>query len=155
MIHKQPNSAHCFLCGVDNPIGLKLSFYDDEDDRVIAHFTPGPEHQGYPGVLHGGLTCALLDETIGRTLMKDDIWAMTVSLNVRYRRPIPIGQPLTVVGVMERLRSRTMEGRGEILLEDGTVAATADAKYMRLPEEQVAELKSQVGKWAVMPDEKR
>ena len=112
---KQPNSRYCFLCGVQNPIGLKLTFYDD-DDRVRAQFTPGEEHQGYPGVMHGGITCALLDETIGRTLVRQDIWAMTVDLQVRFHKPIPVGQPLTVLGELVRLRSRTMEGKGEIRL---------------------------------------
>ena len=46
----------------------------------------------------------------------------------------PVHQPLRVVGELVRLRSRTMEGRGEILLSDGTVAASAEAKYIRLPD---------------------
>ncbi|MBC7238153.1 MAG: PaaI family thioesterase, partial [Chloroflexi bacterium] len=150
---KQPNSRHCFLCGVQNPIGLKLTFYEDEENRVSARFVPGEEHQGYPGVLHGGITCALLDETIGRTLVRDDIWAMTVELNVRFRQPIPLGQPLTVIGEMVRLRSRTMEGRGQIILADGTVAATAEAKYIRLSDEQVSAFRNELGYWQVMPDD--
>ena len=152
-IIKQPNSRNCFLCGMQNPIGLKLSFYEDGEHRVFAEFTPGEEHQGYPGVLHGGITCALLDETIGRTLVRDDIWAMTVDLNVRFRKPVPLGQKLTVVGEMVRLRSRTMEGRGEIRLADGSVAAIAQAKYIRLPDEQVAQFREELGDWQVVPDE--
>jgi uncharacterized protein (TIGR00369 family) len=144
---KQPNSRHCFLCGVENPIGLKLSFYEDAENRVYADFQPGQEHQGYPGVLHGGITCALLDETIGRTLVRDDIWAMTVELNVRFRQPVPLGQKLTVMGELVRLRSRTMEGRGEIRLADGTVAATAEAKYIRLADDQVEQFRAELGFW--------
>lgn len=152
-IIKQPNSRNCFLCGMQNPIGLKLSFYEDGEHRVYAEFVPGEEHQGYPGVLHGGITCALLDETIGRTLVRDDIWAMTVDLNVRFRKPVPLGQKLTVVGEMVRLRSRIMEGRGEIRLVDGSVAAIAQAKYIRLPDEQVAQFREELGDWQVVPDE--
>ncbi len=69
-MHLQPNSRYCFLCGVENPIGLNLRFYEAEDGHVEARFTPKEEHQGYPGVLHGGITSALLDETIGRTLVR-------------------------------------------------------------------------------------
>ncbi len=151
-IHKQPNSRYCFLCGVQNPLGLKLSFYD-EGERVVVHFTPAPEHQGYPGVLHGGIACALLDETIGRTLVRQDIWAVTVELQTRFHQPVPIGQPLTVVGELVRLRSRTMEGRGEIRLADGTLAISAEAKYMRLPPERVDALRGELGFWQVVPDE--
>jgi uncharacterized protein (TIGR00369 family) len=151
-VRKQPNSRHCFLCGVDNPIGLHLSFYEDDGNRVYAEFTAGQEHQGYPGVLHGGITCALLDETIGRTLVRHDIWAMTVNLNVRFHKPIPLEVPLTVVGEMSRLRSRTLEGKGEIRLPDGTVGASAEAKYIRLGQEQIDAFRDQLGFWEVIPD---
>jgi acyl-coenzyme A thioesterase PaaI-like protein len=62
IMDKQPNSRMCFVCGIDNPIGLKLKFYTDDEGRCIARFRPGPEHQGYPGYLHGGIISALLDE---------------------------------------------------------------------------------------------
>jgi uncharacterized protein (TIGR00369 family) len=151
-MYKQPSSRHCFLCGVENPIGLKLSFYEDEENRVYVEFQAGQEHQGYPGVLHGGITCALLDETIGRTLVRHDIWAMTVDLNVRFHKPIPLGVPLTVVGEMSRLRSRTLEGKGEIRLPDGTVGASAQAKYIRLTPEQTDAFRDELGFWEVVPE---
>ena len=149
---KQPNSRYCFLCGIENPIGLKLAFYDEEDGRVVVRFTPGDEHQGYPGVLHGGIICALLDETIGRTLVRHDLWAMTVNLDVRFRRPVPLGQELTVIGEIVRLRSRSLDGRGEVRLADGTVAATAEARYIRLGDEQMERFRSELGFWQVVPD---
>jgi len=152
-MEKQPNSRYCFLCGLENPIGLKLAFYDEDDGRVTVRFAPCEEHQGYPGVMHGGIICALLDETIGRTLVRRDIWAMTVDLNVRFRQSVPLGQELTVVGELVRLRSRTMEGRGEVRLADGTVAATAEARYIRLNDEQLEQFKAELGFWQVVPDE--
>jgi acyl-coenzyme A thioesterase PaaI-like protein len=51
----------CFVCGIDNPIGLHLSFYTYDEGRCIARFHPKPEHQGYPGHLHGGIISTLLD----------------------------------------------------------------------------------------------
>lgn len=151
-MEKQPNSRYCFLCGLENPKGLKLAFYADENNRVIARFVPSEEYQGYPGVLHGGIICALLDETIGRTLVRQDIWAMTVELKVCFRRPVPLGQPLTVIGELVNLRSRVMEGKGEIRLADGTVAATAEATYVRLSEEKMAQFRQELGFWQVVPD---
>jgi hypothetical protein len=62
IVEKQPNSRMCFVCGIDNPIGLHLSFYTDDEGRCVARFRPRPEHQGYPGHLHGGLISTLLDE---------------------------------------------------------------------------------------------
>jgi acyl-coenzyme A thioesterase PaaI-like protein len=61
-MEKQPNSRMCFVCGIENPIGLKLFFYTDDEGRTITHFRPKPEHQGYPGQLHGGVISSLLDE---------------------------------------------------------------------------------------------
>jgi len=61
-MEKQPNSRMCFVCGINNPIGLKLKFYTDDEGRCIARFQPKPEHQGYPGQLHGGIISTLLDE---------------------------------------------------------------------------------------------
>ena len=151
-MNQQPNSRYCLLCGVENPIGLHLRFYDDGAGRVTARFTAREEHQGYPGVLHGGLTSALLDETIGRTLVSRDLWAMTVSLTVRFHRPIPLGQPLTVTGEVTRLRSRTMEGRGEIRLADGSLGASAEAKYILLSPEQTDAFRQELGWWQVVED---
>jgi acyl-coenzyme A thioesterase PaaI-like protein len=62
IMEKQPNSRMCFVCGIDNPIGLHLAFYTDDEGRCIARFRPKPEHQGYPGQLHGGVISSLLDE---------------------------------------------------------------------------------------------
>ena len=151
-VEKQPNSRYCFLCGLENPIGLKLAFYADEANRVITRYVPDAPHQGYPGILHGGIICALLDETIGRTLLRENIWAMTVELNVRFCKPVPLGQPITVVGEIVRLRSRTMEGRGQVLLADGSVAASAEAKYIRLSEAQTQRFREELGFWQVVPD---
>lgn len=153
MVRKQPNSRACFLCGVENPIGLKLAFYETGENRVIAQFVPKEEHQGYPGVMHGGIACALLDEAIGRTLVPYDIWAMTVDLKVRFHKPVPLGEPLTVIGEIVRLRSRTMEGKGEIRLADGSLAVSAEARYIRLSEEQTAAFRDELGFWQVVPDE--
>ncbi len=150
-MQRQPNSQNCFLCGLQNPIGLKVAFYETQENRVLVRFTPQEFHQGYPGVMHGGIACALLDETIGRTLVRHDIWAMTVDLKVRFHKPVPLNEPLTVVGEIVRLRSRMMEGKGEIRLADGSVAVSAEARYIHLPADKVDEFRSELGYWQVAP----
>jgi uncharacterized protein (TIGR00369 family) len=152
-MNRQPNSRRCFLCGVENPIGLRLAFYELGDGRVATRFTPLENHQGYPGVMHGGIACALLDETIGRTLDQHGIWAMTIDLNTRFLRPVPLGHPVTVIGEIVRLRSRMMEGKGEIRLEDGTVAVSAEARYIRLTQERTDAFMGELGSWSVLEDD--
>jgi uncharacterized protein (TIGR00369 family) len=151
-MQKQPNSRMCFVCGMQNPIGLKAFFYQDEEGRVVAHFTGKEEHQGYPGVMHGGIVTALLDEVIGRVAIAQDLWAVTAKLEVRFRHPVPLGQPLTLVGELTRLRSRTLEAHGEIRLEDGAVAAEAEGVYIRLPQEEIERVEEELDFWKVVPD---
>jgi len=149
---KQPNSQMCFVCGMENPIGLKLSFYEDSAGCVMATFMPGEEHQGYPGLLHGGIAAALLDEVLGRVAIGKGVWLMTARLQLRYKCMIPLDQPLTVVGEIERQTRRLLEAKGELRLVDGTVAATATATYLPVPEEKLKEMQQGLGYWMVFPD---
>jgi hypothetical protein len=61
IMEKQPDSRMCFVCGIDNSIGLHLAFYTDDEGRSIARFRPRPEHQGYPVHRHGGIISTLPD----------------------------------------------------------------------------------------------
>ena len=152
-MQKQPNSQMCFVCGLENPIGLKASFYEDEDSHVTATWTPGEEHQGYPGLLHGGIAAALLDEALGRTVIGRDLWLVTAKMEIRYRNPIPIGEPLIVVAELTRVRSRIVEARGELRLSDGRIGAEANAVYVRLPEERKEAMMQALAYWKVVPDD--
>jgi len=157
MRQRQPNSRMCFICGTQNPIGLKIIFETD-GECVWAQFTPRDEHQGYPGVLHGGITFALLDEVIGRAAMELDNspWMMTAKAEMRFRRRVPLGEELTLMGKLTRVRSRTVEGYGEIRLSDGSVAVEAKALYIRVPESLAEQMKEQMGEemryWRVIED---
>jgi acyl-coenzyme A thioesterase PaaI-like protein len=151
-MEKQPNSSMCFLCGINNPIGLHLKFYTDGGNRCITHFRPKPEHQGYPGQLHGGLISALLDETMGRVLTSRNVWAMTGRLEIRFRKPVPLDQELTVMGELTRNRSRAYEARGEIQLPDGTPLVEGSGTYIRIPDQVIEQAKSELDFWQVVPD---
>ena len=151
-MEKQPNSRMCFVCGIENPIGLKLKFYTDDEGRCIARFRPKPEHQGFPGHLHGGISSTLLDEVMGRLLVPDNVFALTGRLEFKFRKPVPMDQELTVVGELTRNRSRAYEARGEIRLSDGTVLVEGAGVYMRLPDEALAQVESELEFWQVVPD---
>ncbi len=153
---KQNNSKNCIVCGLENSLGLKTRFYETEGGELIALVTPQKEHQGYPNRLHGGMTSALLDETIGRVIMtrsEEQVWGVTVELRVRYKKPIPLGQSLTVIGRITSERGAIFEGSGELLLPDGQVAATATGKFMKLPLSQLASEDFDKEEWFSIPDE--
>ncbi|MBI3537568.1 MAG: PaaI family thioesterase [Chloroflexi bacterium] len=146
---KQPNSSMCFVCGRDNSIGLHLHFFQDENDCVFAEFTPRAEHQGFPGVMHGGLVTALLDEVIGRTAIAKNFWCMTARLNVRIKKPIPIDAPVKIKGEVVNLHGRLLDGRGEIRLADGSLAAEAQGTFLKIPESQMIEYQRALQWWRV------
>jgi acyl-coenzyme A thioesterase PaaI-like protein len=148
-MQKQPSSDHCFVCGRKNPIGLRMHFYTGEDGCVYADYTPRAEHQSYPGVMHGGLITAMLDEIIGRTAIASNLWCMTAKLQVRFKKPVPIGAPLKLKGALTKKTSRLIEGRGEIFLADGTLAVEASGTYLRIPDEQVTQFQDAIAGWRV------
>jgi acyl-coenzyme A thioesterase PaaI-like protein len=135
VLNKQPNSHMCFVCGLDNHFGLKARFFEIDGKELIGLFQPSEEHQGYPGRLHGGIASAILDETIGRAVLIDhpESWWVTAELSVRYRKPVPLGGTVRVIGRITGSRGRIFEGSGEILLDDGSAAVTATARYVAQP----------------------
>jgi len=138
-MNKQPNSRMCFVCGLQNPVGLKLAFYEETGTgQVRAEFTVPDEYQGYPGVVHGGIVAAILDEVSGRAVMlggSDEDLLATLRLTIRYRRPTPTGTPLTAVGWVERVGGMGARVAGEIRLPDGTVTAECESVLVNVPEE--------------------
>ncbi|BBB91775.1 MAG TPA: PaaI family thioesterase [Methylomusa anaerophila] len=126
----------CFACGPRNPIGLKLEFRE-EDDNYLTTFTAGPEHQGYDGIVHGGIISTLLDEIMARYIYAKGFEAVTAKLEIRYRKPTPIGQPLTVGGRITGKLGNIYQLTGQITLPDGTVTAIGKAKVAVIGESAI------------------
>jgi len=150
---KQQNSAKCLVCGLNNNLGLKAAFFELNNGEVAAIFTPLEEHQSYPGRLHGGMSGAILDETIGRAIMagNKDTWAVTVELNLKYLKPVPLNEPLRAVGRITKDNRRLFEGTGEILLANGEVAVSATGKYLKMPIGRITE--ADALQWKVTPSD--
>jgi len=149
---KQPTSKMCFVCGSGNSSGLHARFYELENGELTALFTPGEEHQGYPGRLHGGIAATILDETIGRTIMLNDsgeYWGVTIEFTSRYRKPIPLGSQTRVIARVTQNSSRIFEGSGEILLEDGTIAVEGKGKYLKLDLSKIGDINELDEEWNV------
>ncbi len=151
----QPNSKHCFVCGLESPVGLKLRFTDNGLDEVRATYTVREKYQGYPGVVHGGVVAAMLDETGGRTVMttNPDRFFMTAKMEIKYRRPVPTETVLTLVGKMVKDRGRLAQAHAEIRLPDGSVCAEADLMLAEISAEQLAGADHELLGWRVYSDE--
>ena len=155
----QPTSRMCFVCGRQNPVGLHIHFYEDnKNQQVIAPLTIPEQYQGYPGVVHGGILAAILDETAGRAVMmgleasaagaETPFW-VTAKLEMRYRQPTPTETSLKAVGWVVRKRSRSAEVAGEIRLPDGTVTAELSAVVVRPPAETLKAWEQEKKFWRV------
>ena len=155
VIRKQNSSSRCFICGVNNNEGLKTEFYELEDGTLAATAVTRSFHQSYPGRVHGGVSTALLDETIGRAIniTEPESWGVTVEITTRFKNPVPYDVPLLAVGKITENRSRLFSGEGRIILPDGTTAVTAAAKYMKLKLDSIAEFDGVTDIWAPFPRE--
>jgi acyl-coenzyme A thioesterase PaaI-like protein len=116
----------CFACGQSNPIGLKLVFRFEEG-KAKAEFIPGPYHQSWNDVFHGGLLALCLDEACGYVLYFQGIKGMTAKMEMRVRQTIHIGQKIFLTGEVKKKTRKLMETYAKAELEDGTLAAEATA----------------------------
>jgi len=124
------DAGGCFACGQHNPIGLRLRFAA-EAQGIRAEFTPGPEYQGYEGVVHGGIVAAALDDAMANLVHLQGREALTARLEVRYRREAPIGQRLVVTATVVRDRGRVFSAEAHLTLPDGTRLADARGTFVR------------------------
>jgi acyl-coenzyme A thioesterase PaaI-like protein len=151
---KQPNSKHCFVCGRENPYGLKLKFYETSPGEVEVKYTVPEHYQGYPGVVHGGVVAAMLDEVTGRVHMGMDPprFMFTARLDVRYRKNVPVGKPLRIIGHAGKSRERTAIATAQIFGPDGDLLAEAEAVLVNVPNEIKDQVDLDELGWKVYPD---
>ena len=99
----------CFGCSPTHPTGLCLTF-EKTEDAVTTRWTPGEQHQGPPGILHGGLVTTMADELAAWTIVAlKGRMGFTASLQGRLRRPIRVGREVTGVGRIKRDGSRVVQ----------------------------------------------
>jgi uncharacterized protein (TIGR00369 family) len=131
----------CYGCGDRNPEGLHIDFQVD-GRLVTGRFTARKAHQGYPGLAHGGIAAAVLDEAMGWAMYAAGAWAMTARMEVRYRKPLPLGRELTVTAEVVRERGRRLEAQARVCTAHGEVLAEAAGLFLRLPPSQAGEMQA-------------
>ena len=118
--------SHCFGCGQNNPIGLKLDFRRD-GQTIRADFTPTGLHQGWPGMVHGGIIICLLDEAMGYACLFEDMISVTAEIQVQLKRLTPINQPLLITSSVTRKTRKLVKTKARVTLKDGTLVAEGTA----------------------------
>ncbi len=117
--------TRCFACGCDNPVGLKLKF--DWDGRTArAEFVPGEIYQGWPGIAHGAIVMALLDEAMSYAAFYSGYSTVTGRMNARLKKPAPIGQALKLSGHVTRLNRKLIEAEAVVTANNGQEIARAE-----------------------------
>jgi acyl-coenzyme A thioesterase PaaI-like protein len=120
----------CFGCGDENPIGLHLRFAA-EGNGVKAPFIPGAGHQGFHGVVHGGIISTVLDEAMAWATAHAGIWAVTGEMRVRFRQPLAVGEQTTVTARVNGTRGRVVTTVAELVRDrDRSPIATATATFV-------------------------
>ena len=151
---KLPNSKNCFACGLENPIGLKLTmFADPSTGGVICDYTIPKKYESFPGMAHGGIVATILDEVISRVYMVGDHnrFMYTAKLTTRLRKHVPVERPLHMIGAFIKDKGRTAEAQATIFGSNGELLAEGEALLVALPPEDIAADLQELG-WRVYPD---
>jgi len=119
----------CFGCGKANPIGLKLEL-KKAGETASAEFMPQDVHQGYGGIVHGGIMSALLDEMAGRLLYELGYKAVTARIEVRFKRPASVGKPICLFSKIHEKKGRVILTHSEAKSEQGKLLAEATASFV-------------------------
>ncbi len=120
---------YCFVCSESNPKGLHIKFRYLENGIAVADFVLEKEYEGYPGIAHGGILAAILDDAMGNIEYLKGYVAYTIELYTRYIKPSYIGEQLTVRGWVKNIRLKVVDTEGDIRDKNGNVKVRARAKY--------------------------
>ncbi|MGB2579960.1 hypothetical protein AAIR98_001879 [Elusimicrobium simillimum] len=135
---RQPTSLGCFLCGKDNPRGMHVHWVEDKENKTVVCETEiSEDYRSYPGIVHGGIVAALLDETSGRAILMDnghDALMVTLKLEVIYKKVTPTNTKIKIVGRVKKTGKSKAIVEGEVVLPDGSISATCSAILMRPPQ---------------------
>lgn len=127
--------GHCFGCGELHPTGLHLIAHAGEGADITAVFTVTENHQGAPGLAHGGLLSLAFDEALGKLMWLIRSPAVTARLETDFLKPVPIGTTLyitaRITGRVNRKVYTAAEGR--IGTPDGVIAVRASALFVIVP----------------------
>ncbi len=127
---KLRDHGSCFVCDKTNPNSMGVEWYLDDENQIDARFAFTINHQGPPGFAHGGATAAVLDEAMGLAVWYAGYRVVTANLNLDYRKPVPLGEPIQIHGALSGKENRRVEATGRIVLPDGTVAVSAKGIYV-------------------------
>jgi uncharacterized protein (TIGR00369 family) len=135
--HKMQKN-HCFVCGPNNPDGMRLKFVlDEERQTFVCRFRLGKRYTGPPGHCHGGIIACILDDAMGKVNKLHQVVALTREMTVEYLKPVPLHKPLRVEGREVSVSGRQHANAAEILNEKNEVLARSRGVFIAIDPEQM------------------
>jgi len=125
------DDGYCFVCGPNNPIGLKLDFRLD-GEVMTTEFVSRKEHQGYMDVVHGGIIATLLDEIMVKLAIELGMPAVTAHMDIRLRKSVKVGSRLTFSAKILENTSKLLITHAKAVTDDNEIAAEATGKLVRI-----------------------
>ena len=128
----------CFVCGPDNPDGMRLVFtLDEERQTFICDFMLDKRYTGPPGHCHGGIIAAILDDAMGKVNKLRHVIALTKEMTVEYLKPVPLHKPLRVEGKAVSVHGRQHVNMAEISNQEGEVLARSKGTFIAIDPEKM------------------
>jgi len=125
------DDGYCFVCGPNNPIGLKLDFRLD-GEVMTTEFVSRKEHQGYMDIVHGGIISTLLDEIMVKLAIELGMPAVTAHMDIRLRKSVKVGSRLTFSAEILENTSKLLITHAKAVTDDNEVVAEATGKLVRI-----------------------
>jgi uncharacterized protein (TIGR00369 family) len=121
---------YCFCCGKLNDRGLQLEFRYPKSGTAETECIIPSYFTGWEKITHGGFLAMLLDEAMAHSCLSEAMNGVTVDIQVRYRKPVEVGQRIRVCGWVSQVKSRIIETEAEVRDEAGEVVAAGNARFL-------------------------
>lgn len=131
---------NCFVCGQDSKNGLKVEF-ETTENGARAEYVPREQFEGFRGIVHGGILCALLDEIMWKAVNGHyGVLTVTAKMDVRFKRPAMIETKLFIEGFITSRKRKFFETKGIISDAEGTILAEATGLFMEVDAETASRM---------------
>ncbi len=148
VVSAQRVASMCAVCGRDNPFSFKGHYYNMEGEWLYATLSPLPEHQSFPGRVHGGIGAGIIDELACRVVNakaeiasdeEPEVWGVTIDLHVRYRKPTPCDEPLYGIAHITKESHRMFDSEVFVYSSDGTLCLEGTGRCLKLAIEDISD----------------
>ena len=122
----------CYACGTKNPYGFRLNFEHPQKGVLKASVIFSEHHQGFKGIVHGGMMATLLDEVMLNLAWVEGAPAVTAELRVRLLKPAKTGRKIHFEGRLDDAKAKLLKTSAVAKNEKGEVLATARGTCVRI-----------------------